>query len=602
MPLGINDSETLFGTVGARGTDGSTGTSLVPNGEAGGSGRPGQVAALTRTGQSFTGDAGDDLVQIDLAAEGGSGGGGGRGGSGAFAQSDTVFLFGPTSEFTSTTYFGSGDGGRGGRGGNGGAAEAILSTLLLDLAGVPGGLDRVLLVAQATGGSGNIGGAGGAGGSSGSNSAFVQQFGAAPDLYTRTTETTGSPGGETGNAGANGRGARGLAAFDNLTVTGEILTLQLGGLAGGGGGPTGTLPFANGAGAPVADGRPGADGGSGGAALARVTDLDVSATVALELSVVLSAVGGFGGAGGTGARAVAASTSTGITLNGIGGETTTDRYAQAGRGGDGGAGGAATTVFTGSTIAGSAGDDAVRIDLRAMGGLGGIGGGGGTGATSSTVTAGSPDYTITRIVIGTPDGQGGSDGALGDARITLTDNGIALGDGDDSLGLLLAITLADTRTFTVARNAFDGGPGTDTFSLGNAFTDGQPDLLFNVHTGTWRVGARGFNTMTGFEQFNGGAGHDRFIDGVGNQTYDGRSGADRFDFVAGRAGNDVVRGLEPEDVVALRGFGPALNSFAEVLNAATQRFDGVLIQTSATSSVLLAGVQIASLVADDFVF
>jgi hypothetical protein len=603
MPLSINDSETLFGRFGARGSDGSNGTSIAPDGTAGGAGRPGRVAALTRTGQGFTGDAGDDRVQIGLAAEGGAGGGGGRGGAGAFARSDTVFLFGPTSDFTSTTYVGSGEGGSGGRGGNGGAAEVGLSALVLDLASVPGGLDRVLLQAQATGGSGNIGGSGGAGGSSGSNSAFVLQFGAAPDLYTRTTESTGSAGGETGNAGAHGRGARSLVAFDDVTVTGATLTLQVSGLAGGGTGATGTLPFANGTGVPVADGRPGGDGGSGGAAIAQVTDLDVSATDALELFVVLSAVGGFGGAGGTGARAVAASTSTGIALNGIGGETTTDTFARAGSGGDGGAGGAATTVLAGSAVTGSTGDDLVLIDLRAMGGLGGTGGGGGTGAAGSTVTGGSPDYTVTRIVIGTPDGRAGSDGALGDARIVLTDTSITLGEGDDSLGLLLAIALAGTPTFDVARNAFDGGRGTDTLSIGNSFSDGQPDVVFNVHAGIVRAGGGAGNTMTGFEAFAGGTGADRFIDGVGHHAYRGGPGADHFAFAAGRDGDDTVWDVERgEDVIRFRGFGPVLNDFADVLAAATQVAGGVLIRTSATSSVLLSGVQIADLAANDFVF
>jgi hypothetical protein len=88
----------------------------------------------------------------------------------------------------------------------------------------------------------------------------------------------------------------------------------------------------------------------------------------------------------------------------------------------------------------------------------------------------------------------------------------------------------------------------------------------------------------------GGPGKDRFLDGAGNQTCQRFAGADRIDAFAAA------------DVIRLRGFGAAPDSLAEVLAAATDTGAGVLIQTSATSSILIAGVLVAALVADDFVF
>ncbi len=76
MPLAINDTETLFGTQGRRGTDGDDAfIAGAGNGVGGTNGRPGAAAAIERGATTLIGDAGDDSVVMTLTAQGGSGGG-----------------------------------------------------------------------------------------------------------------------------------------------------------------------------------------------------------------------------------------------------------------------------------------------------------------------------------------------------------------------------------------------------------------------------------------------------------------------------------------------------------------------------------------------
>ena len=607
MPLAINDTQTLSGGTGRRGRDGADAVLIgAGNGVGGSNGRSGGAATIDRGATTLNGDAGNDSVVMTLTATGGAGGGGGRGGAGLHATSTASSQFGATFQNSFLNYGGNSDGGAGGRGGGGGAGSVVVGALVLDLLATPGGTDLVVIDARATGGPGGMGGIGGAGGLGGTGTVSdMRQYGVPGSFYTITYDVTSARGGEAGNAGTSIAGARGLVAFDQMTVRGETLTLRLEGTAMGGGGVGGQSPLNHATGGSVANALHGGDGAAGGAALARVTELRVTATGALDLDITLASFGSFGGGGGVGASAVGANFSTTITTNDIGTVNNTAVYSLAGNGGGGGMGGAATTIFTLSTILGSALADQVSIDLRARGGEGGRGGPGGLGAASSIVVTGTAaELLTTTSVQGTPDGSPGVSGAGGAGRITMTGNTIALGDSDDSLEILLAITSSGPATFTAQRNVLDGGAGTDTLTFGDRFTAGQPDLLFNVANGTWRInGGAGGNTMTGFERFVGGAGNDRFIDATGDQTYSGRGGEDRFEFFATRPGNDAVLVFDvAEDVIALRGFGPARDEFAEVLAAATQVAGGVLIQTGAASSVLLTGVRIADLQANDFLF
>jgi hypothetical protein len=354
-------------------------------------------------------------------------------------------------------------------------------------------------------------------------------------------------------------------------------------------------------------GRNGAEGALGHV---RMNDLTVTATGQLDLSILLDATGGQGGSGGAGGNAAFGLTGSsirtyplGIFGPSFGSGSNNTIYAEAGHGGDGGKGGTALAIMSNAQITGSANADSVTIDLRATGGLGGTAGQGGTGAADSLVVRGNPgEFLESFVVDGTPDGTDGQTGASGDSLVRLLDSRIELGDSADVLNLRFSADGGGLRSVVVTRNHFDGGAGTDTIAVGDFFTDGQPSVLFNLRAGRVAFDGVGTNTITGFENFLGGGGDDRFLDGVGNQVYRGRGGDNRYDFFAGQDGHDRIEDFSGDDVIALRGFGAALNSFGDVLAVAVQQRTGVMIETSATSSIFLSRVQLWNLQATDFLF
>jgi hypothetical protein len=314
--------------------------------------------------------------------------------------------------------------------------------------------------------------------------------------------------------------------------------------------------------------------------------------------VVLTGRGGQGAGGGDGAAPSIGYTSFNSTVNNVTSGQNTTTWGAAGEGGDGGRGGNGTASVTGATITGSAANDNLTFILSAFGGLGGTGGNGALGVAGSSMVA--PNGVV-NTVVGTPDGLHGLNGAAGRATVTFSNNIINLGDGSDTLMLDFTAGGPGARSLTMRGNVIDGGLGIDTLRLGDG-TAGEAGFIVDVQNNTIRIGSGPLNTQTGFEIFRGGSGNDRFLDGVGNQTYQGGLGADRFEFASGRAGADRIETFEANDVIRLTGFGPALDSFAEVQAVTTSTANGALIQTSATSSILLAGMSAASLQADDFLF
>lgn len=96
---------------------------------------------------------------------------------------------------------------------------------------------------------------------------------------------------------------------------------------------------------------------------------------------------------------------------------------------------------------------------------------------------------------------------------------------------------------------------------------------------------------------------DRLSGGAGDDVLRGGADADRFMFEIGH-GVDRIEdfGTTSGDVVVLSGFGTALDTFAEVLSAATQVGTDTVIVTGTNSSIALLGVDRADLKADDFYF
>jgi hypothetical protein len=602
MPLAISDFRFFTGVPGRAGTPGADAPNGGTPGEGGSNGRGGQAAVLTRTAQTLTGDAGNDSVVINSSATGGRGGAGGQGGDGRAATLVTTFQSTANSNSTFNNFGANTDGGFGGRGGAGGRGDVVLSSLVFDLASVPGGADVLSFFGTAVGGAGERGGLGGGGGASGGTAFSQRQIGVPGNYFTEYSTTASTPTGQSGGGGISGAGGRGLVAFDALSVSAGALTMRIDGLAVGGEAADGVNATGHPQGAQPADALSGGAGRTGGFATARVDDLTLTAGVRLDLRVMLEARGGLGGDGGLGAVASSTTDSNLNLTNGVGTFTVVTTYAATGNGGNGGAGGTAFATFTDGAIRGSATADIVDIRLVATGGTGGRRGDGNGGFADSITVSGSPATIIeTRRIDGTPDGNDGVAGIGGRSVVTMTGNVITLGDGADRLELLFAAQGPGARVIDVDANRFEGEGGNDTLRIGDAFTVGQPAVSINLNNGVMRIGA-GINTVQGFERIETGAGNDSFIDTRGDQVYRGNGGADRYSFVSGRAGNDRIELWTTDDVVVLSGFGPALDEFPEVLAAATQRADGVLLRTGATSTVLLEGALIANLGADDFAF
>ncbi|MCP3733423.1 Ig-like domain-containing protein [Sphingomonas sp. RP10(2022)] len=101
----------------------------------------------------------------------------------------------------------------------------------------------------------------------------------------------------------------------------------------------------------------------------------------------------------------------------------------------------------------------------------------------------------------------------------------------------------------------------------------------------------------------GGSLGDILHSGVGNDTLTGGAGNDHFLFTKG-AGHDVITdfqgGAGAGDVIELKGMG--FGSFADVQASAFQAADGVHIDLHNGDSLVLSGVALTTLAADDFLF
>lgn len=602
MTLAINLSLSQSGAQGAVGLSGASGTTASRPGQDGTAGGAGAGKVLTLTGLAWLGDAGGDQVRYDHTANGGRGGSGGNGGSGAVAQPTVVNSSGPGFQLTSVTYDQPGDGGTAGPGGAGGRGNVVFGTLDADLAGGTAAQNGLALTARANGGAGGAGGTSGAGGDS-SYTADWQTI-TTSSAFISTYSQQGTAGGVAPDGAAGGRGGNALAAFRTIEATGENMLVGLIGFATGGAGGNAGSGSRGGSGSVGAVGGDGGRGGDGGTALAEVAGLTAAATSlatasGLNLTIQLAATGGAGGQGGSGGASGLGTVSDIDTIDGVTDRLETRTYAGAGEGGNGGKGGAATARVADASILGSEVADTVALRLTATGGAGGVGGAGAAGVASETIGAGTTSVTL---IAGTPPGMPGAQGATGRALVEVLNTSISLGGGNDTLTLDLQATTAGGRV-TFSGNLLAGGLGQDRLVLGDG-SAGEPSAILDLALGTLRLGAAPAvaNQVSGFEVFVGTRGNDRFVDGLGDQDYTGGLGSDRFIFNAARPGQDVVRGLAAEDRLVLKGYGPALNSFAEVEAATVDTAQGALITLGPGSSLLLAGVAKASLTADMILF
>ena len=223
-----------------------------------------------------------------------------------------------------------------------------------------------------------------------------------------------------------------------------------------------------------------------------------------------------------------------------------------------GLGGADTLIGGGGTDTASYAASGVGVNVSLMTGLGSGGDAeGDTLATIENLTGSNLDDIL--------EGNGGNNVLAGGM------NGVA-GDTVSYANALAGVSV--NLATTSAQNT--GGAGTDTLSgfenlTGSAFND----------TLTGNSGANVLSGLAGNDTLNGGGNNDTFVfkDGYGNDTVS--------DFMSG------------QDVIDLTGLGD-WHAFSDVQSHAAQVGNTVVITVSATDSLTLNGLQVASLHAQDF--
>ena len=209
-------------------------------------------------------------------------------------------------------------------------------------------------------------------------------------------------------------------------------------------------------------------------------------------------------------------------------------------------------------------------------------------------------------------GQGGNDTLFGNAGFDLLNGGA----GDDMLD---GGHQSDNLYGEEGNDTLLGGDGFDRLFGGSG-----EDRLYGGNAGDGLFGQEGNDTLWGGEggdRFFGGSGNDILDGGIGRDTIHGDSG---FDTIIGGAEDDLLfGGFNADEFVFGDGHGndtigdfdefsgnetinfSHLSSFArfsDVMGAAVQSGNDVIINTGGGNSIRLSNVRLADLDADDFIF
>ncbi|MBS7791937.1 hypothetical protein KTR66_18200 [Roseococcus sp. SDR] len=320
------------------------------------------------------------------------------------------------------------------------------------------------------------------------------------------------------------------------------------------------------------DGAAGNDGGAGGDVAAAIATITARTGVVNQIgqdliTVNLATQGGAGGnatvgAGGQGGAAASAiqtwdslfSANTNLTFNiqatgGAGGN---------GAAGPGGDGGTADALFDLMGTFPSGGMNAT-FDVVAIGGAGGGSRGGAAGAGGDATVqitairfggyAPGDDETLVRIEA---TATGGAGSTRGDAKITIDNNVVELGAGDDTLALATYFDGA-SHTLVFSTNEFHGNAGTDLLDLSGVY--GGFGATVNLTTGRMTLGESPLNVVSEFEHFIGTESADRFIDAGGPQVYRGGSGDDVFVFAPGGGHDSINDFTQGDDLLDVQAYG-----------------------------------------------
>ncbi len=230
-------------------------------------------------------------------------------------------------------------------------------------------------------------------------------------------------------------------------------------------------------------------------------------------------------------------------------------------------------------------------------------------------SAGNPDGEGDQIILGGTNAFGApidpmaADFTLPDAPIAVVHiNTVVERTGTDGTDLLGGnrsddiINAGDGQDLLIGRRGWDelNGEGGGDFILG-----GSGDDLIDGGAGRdWISGGRDNDIISGgsgADWINGNRGDDVVAGGLGNDTLKGGSGDDLFAFIAGD-GHDLIRDFDRngDDALALDIEG--IDSFADVLTIAEDIGYGVELDFGADGSVVLRGVDLASLTEADFIF
>ena len=614
-------------SAGTGGTDGAAGA-LTGDGAAGGAGGSGADAQASYDSHSLAGAGNDDALTNYATAHGGSGGVGGLAANG-FNGQFSYYAPGYTTNSGRDTHFNvfvDSNGGAGGQGGNGGAGGGASANLSHDAIDAQGGGDGLTFTASALGGNGANGGTGGNGGSSeGHYNINYYTYYPSTVYYGGTYYIYyGGAGGNGGGGGAGAAGGDAQAAVDGGTLAGGagVDTIAVTAMATGGSGGWGGQGGGAGGGAYSGDAGNGGVGGDSHVAIQGVAIDGAAGNDAITLDG--TATGGDAGAGGAGGMAgyqkdfyydyyayytqiingappVLSEWDTSITYQ---------WYYNAGYGGVGGVGGDASVIIAGNTVDGGAGDDSILLAATVDAGSGGAGGAGGSPGYPTSSSMGYYYYDFRAGY--SPDPS--SNGAAGTYAVSIANNVLNGGDGNDTIGF--AVQATGTGTVTIAGNSVDGGNGVDTLDfsqLGQAVSVDLASHAFviggnsNAVTNVENVIGTGFaETLTGDGADNrlvGGGGADTILGGGGNDFIsvadagflgvDGGSGSDTLAVTGSGLALDLARGIAGIERIDLGGSGD--NSLRvdrqTVLNEVGANADGahiLTVQGNAGDSVLFA--------------